>query len=73
MPPCSKELFGFKLTGKDLAIDLGTSKTLVYRRGSGVILDAPSVLDPLSFENIVYLASQVYLVSPDLIWVMLPL
>ena len=44
MLPCSKELFGFKLTGKDLAIDLGTSKTLVYRRGSGVILDAPSVL-----------------------------
>lgn len=44
MLPCSKRLFGFKLTGKDLAIDLGTSKTLVYRRGSGVILDAPSVL-----------------------------
>ena len=44
MLPCSKELFGFKLTGKDLAIDLGTTKTLVYARESGVILDAPSVL-----------------------------
>jgi len=39
MLPCSKELFGFKLTGKDLAMDLGTSKTLVYRRESRSTLD----------------------------------
>jgi len=39
-----KELFSFKLIGKDLGIDLGTTNTLIYRRGRGIILNAPSVL-----------------------------
>jgi len=43
-PPMFKELFASKLMGRDLAIALGTSKTIVYRRTSGVILNAPSVL-----------------------------
>lgn len=39
-----KEQFRFTLTGQDLAIDLGTTNTLVYGKRSGVILNAPSVL-----------------------------
>ncbi|HQR79455.1 MAG TPA: rod shape-determining protein [Actinomycetota bacterium] len=30
--------------GKDLAIDLGTSRTRIFSRGSGVVLDEPSVV-----------------------------
>ncbi len=32
------------LFGRDLAVDLGTATTLVYARGRGVVLDAPSVV-----------------------------
>lgn len=39
-----KELLSFKIITKDLAMDLGTTNTLVYQRGVGVVLDAPSVL-----------------------------
>lgn len=39
-----RELFSFKFIGKDLAIDLGTTNTLIYRRGKGIVLNAPSVL-----------------------------
>jgi rod shape-determining protein MreB len=30
--------------GRDLAIDLGTASTLVYRQGDGVVFDAPAVV-----------------------------
>lgn len=35
-------LFGF--AGQDMAIDLGTANTLVYVRGSGIVLNEPSVV-----------------------------
>ena len=36
------KLFGF--FSKDMAIDLGTSNTLVYVKGEGVVLNEPSVV-----------------------------
>ncbi|MBE0479030.1 rod shape-determining protein [Candidatus Aerophobetes bacterium] len=36
--------FSFKLMGKDLAIDLGTTNTVIYKKGDGIVLNAPSVL-----------------------------
>jgi rod shape-determining protein MreB len=30
--------------GRDLAIDLGTSRTRIFSRGAGVVLDEPSVV-----------------------------
>ena len=30
--------------GRDLAIDLGTANTLIYARGTGIVLDEPSVV-----------------------------
>ena len=30
--------------GRDLAIDLGTANTLVYRQGDGIVLDEPTVV-----------------------------
>ena len=39
-----RNLFNFKLIGKDLAIDLGTTNTLVYQKGKGIVLNAPSVV-----------------------------
>jgi rod shape-determining protein MreB len=33
-----------KLASTDLAIDLGTANTVVYRRGSGVVINEPSVV-----------------------------
>ncbi len=30
--------------GRDLAIDLGTANTLVYRQGEGVVFDEPAVV-----------------------------
>ncbi len=36
-------LFGFA-GGRDMAIDLGTANTLIYLRGSGVVLNEPSVV-----------------------------
>ena len=32
------------VVARDLAIDLGTAKTLVYARGEGVVLAEPSVI-----------------------------
>jgi rod shape-determining protein MreB len=29
---------------KDLAIDLGTANTLVYRKGDGIIINEPTVI-----------------------------
>ena len=39
-------MFGFLRSyfSNDLAIDLGTANTLIYVRGKGVVLDAPSVV-----------------------------
>src|SRR5690348_17914333 len=31
-------------TGTDLAVDLGTANTVVYRRGEGIVLFEPSVV-----------------------------
>ena len=39
-----KDLFNFRIFGHSLGIDLGTSNTLIYARGEGVILRMPSVL-----------------------------
>ena len=33
-----------ELMGRDLAIDLGTATTLVYREGDGIVLDEPAVV-----------------------------
>ena len=30
--------------GRDLAIDLGTANTLVYRQGDGIVFDEPCVV-----------------------------
>ncbi|HKE53920.1 MAG TPA: rod shape-determining protein, partial [Actinomycetota bacterium] len=30
--------------GRDLAIDLGTANTLVYRQGDGIVLEEPTVV-----------------------------
>lgn len=38
------ELLGRWVVGRDLAVDLGTTNTLVYVRGRGVVLDEPSVV-----------------------------
>ena len=39
-------MFGFlrRYISSDLAIDLGTANTLIYVRGSGIVLDEPSVV-----------------------------
>ena len=34
----------FSFAGRDMAIDLGTANTLVYVRGSGIVLNEPSVV-----------------------------
>ena len=34
----------FSIFSKDMAIDLGTSNTLVYVKGEGVVLNEPSVV-----------------------------
>jgi rod shape-determining protein MreB len=34
----------FKFTSQDMAIDLGTANTVVYLRGSGIVLNEPSVV-----------------------------
>ncbi|MGZ5384180.1 MAG: rod shape-determining protein [Acidimicrobiia bacterium] len=34
----------FSVAGQDMAIDLGTANTLVYVRGSGIVLNEPSVV-----------------------------
>jgi len=39
-----RDIFNLRLFGKDLAIDLGTTNTLIYKKGEGVVLNAPSVL-----------------------------
>ena len=36
--------FFSSLTGRDMAVDLGTANTLVYVRGRGVVLNEPSVV-----------------------------
>ena len=30
--------------GRDLAIDLGTANTIVYRQGEGIVFDEPTVV-----------------------------
>ncbi|MEO0578208.1 MAG: rod shape-determining protein, partial [Pseudomonadota bacterium] len=37
-----KNLLGY--FSNDLSIDLGTANTLIYLRGSGIVLDEPSVV-----------------------------
>jgi rod shape-determining protein MreB len=39
-----KDLFNFKIFGESFGIDLGTSNTLIYAKGKGIILNMPSVL-----------------------------
>lgn len=34
----------FRLVARDLAIDLGTANTLIYEKGSGVVLNEPSIV-----------------------------
>jgi rod shape-determining protein MreB len=36
--------FSAPLSGRDLAVDLGTANTLIYQRGRGIVLDEPSVV-----------------------------
>lgn len=38
------DFFKFKFMGKDLAIDLGTTNTVIFKKGNGIVLNAPSVL-----------------------------
>ena len=46
-------MFGFLRSyfSNDLAIDLGTSNTLIYMRGKGIVLDGPSVVSVLSLSK----------------------
>ncbi|MCD6256601.1 rod shape-determining protein [Candidatus Aerophobetes bacterium] len=39
-----KSVFSFKLLSRDIAIDLGTTNTLIYKKGEGIVLNAPSAL-----------------------------
>ena len=39
-----KSLFGFGKMTKDMGIDLGTSNTLVYIKGQGIVVREPSVV-----------------------------
>src|SRR5256885_3480008 len=39
--PKAEGITGF--LGRDMAVDLGTAKTLVYCRGRGIVLNEPSV------------------------------
>ena len=39
-----KDLLNLKLLGKSLAIDLGTTNTVIYRKRAGIVLNMPSVL-----------------------------
>ena len=34
----------YKLTSNDIGIDLGTSNTLVYLKGHGIVINEPSVV-----------------------------
>ena len=43
------KLFGF--FSKDMAIDLGTSNTLVYVKGEGVVLNEPSVVAKIDYQG----------------------
>jgi rod shape-determining protein MreB len=47
-------LFGNRFTsafGRDMAVDLGTANTLVYVRGSGIVLNEPSVVAVNTQDN----------------------
>ena len=37
-------MFSFRIWGSNLGIDLGTTNTLVYAKGKGVVLNIPSVM-----------------------------
>ncbi len=39
-----RELFSFNLLGHSLGIDLGTTNTLIYRKGQGIVLNMPTVM-----------------------------
>ncbi len=43
-------MFGF--LSADMAIDLGTANTLVYVKGRGVVLNEPSVVAIIDFEEL---------------------
>ena len=36
--------FFSSLTGRDMAVDLGTANTVIYVRGKGIVLNEPSVI-----------------------------
>lgn len=39
-----RDFFSFRLFGDNLGIDLGTSSTLIYAKGKGIVLNMPSIL-----------------------------
>lgn len=39
-----RDFFRFRIFGDNLGIDLGTSSTLVYAKGKGIVLNMPSIL-----------------------------
>jgi rod shape-determining protein MreB len=39
-----RDFFSFRIFGDNLGIDLGTTNTLIYAKGKGIILNMPSVL-----------------------------
>lgn len=42
----------FKIASTDLAIDLGTANTVVYRRGVGIVINEPSVVAMETFNGV---------------------
>ena len=39
-----RDFFSFRIFGDNLGIDLGTSSTLIYAKGKGIVLNMPSIL-----------------------------
>ncbi len=39
-----RDFFSFRIFGDNLGIDLGTSSTLIYTKGKGIVLNMPSIL-----------------------------
>ncbi len=46
------------LSGKELAIDLGTANTVIYMRGKGIVLREPTVIAVNSKGKIIYVGNQ---------------
>jgi len=39
-----RDFFSFRIFGDNLGMDLGTSSTLIYAKGKGIVLNSPSIL-----------------------------